>query len=46
MQQSHGMGYAEYSRGVDQLLKVEKRRQKEYEASRRMVSEAGRQIHK
>ncbi|MBM7551260.1 hypothetical protein [Thalassobacillus pellis] len=46
MQQSHGMGYAEYSNKLDQRLEVEKRRQKEYEESRKIVAEVDRQLHK
>ncbi|WP_202406280.1 hypothetical protein [Pontibacillus yanchengensis] len=46
MHQSHGMGYAEYSRRLDQRLKVEQRRQQEFEQSQRIVAEVDRKIHR
>ncbi|QST02013.1 MULTISPECIES: hypothetical protein [Pontibacillus] len=46
MHQSHGMGYQEYSRRIDQRLKVEQRREAEYQASRQIVAEVDRQIHR
>ena len=42
MHQSHGMGYQEYSCKLDQRLKVEQKRQEEYELSRRMISDIER----
>jgi hypothetical protein len=42
MYQSHGMGYQEYSYKLDQLLKVEQKRQDDYEESRRMVADIER----
>ncbi|MFN7251863.1 MAG: hypothetical protein ACK4M9_13830 [Anaerobacillus sp.] len=38
MQQSHGMGYAEYNRKLENRLLVEKRREKEHRKSLQMVS--------
>ncbi|WP_202595692.1 hypothetical protein [Pontibacillus yanchengensis] len=46
MHQSHGMGYAEYSRRLDQRLKVEQRRQQEFEQSQKIVAEVDRKIHR
>ncbi|KGX85742.1 hypothetical protein N784_08010 [Pontibacillus litoralis JSM 072002] len=46
MQQSHGIGYEEYSRCLDQRLKVEQRRHVEFEQSNRIVSEIDRQLHR
>ncbi|WIF97429.1 MULTISPECIES: hypothetical protein [Pontibacillus] len=46
MHQSHGIGYQEYSRRIDQRLKVEQRREAEYQASRQIVAEVDRQIHR
>ncbi|WP_078412536.1 hypothetical protein [Priestia abyssalis] len=37
MFQSHGMGYAEYSRKLDQRLKVEQEREQDYLQSRRII---------
>jgi hypothetical protein len=39
MQKSHGMGYAEYSRKLEMRIKVEKRREKEYAKSRKILGE-------
>ncbi|KGX89772.1 hypothetical protein N783_04030 [Pontibacillus marinus BH030004 = DSM 16465] len=46
MQASHGIGYQEYSQRLDQRLKVEQRRQSDYEQSQRIVAEVDRQIHR
>lgn len=46
MQQTHGMGYEEYSRTLDQRLKVEQRREDEYQRSRAIVAEVDRQLHR
>ncbi|HLR68632.1 hypothetical protein [Virgibacillus alimentarius] len=46
MQQSHNMGYAEYSRKFDKRLTVEKRRQQEYEQCKHLIAEIDNQIHK
>lgn len=45
MHQSHDMGYAEYQKGIDQKLKVEKAREKDYEKGQRIVNEIDRQAH-
>lgn len=37
MFQAHGMGYAEYSRKLDQRLKVEQEREQDYLQSRRII---------
>ncbi|MFZ3591391.1 hypothetical protein ACOI1C_19720 [Bacillus sp. DJP31] len=42
MHQSHGIGYAEYSRKLKQRLRIEQKRQEEYELSRRMVADIER----
>ncbi len=44
MYQSHGMGYEEYGQKLDKRLKVEKRRELEYEKSLRVVDQASRRI--
>lgn len=46
MHQTHNVSYAEYARSLDQMMKVEKKREKEFERSQKFVSEVGRQIHK
>ncbi|WP_197431751.1 hypothetical protein [Lentibacillus sp. JNUCC-1] len=46
MQQSHKMGYAEYSRNLDNRLAVEKKRHQEYEKSKMMVTEMKHQVYK
>ncbi|WP_196493850.1 hypothetical protein [Ornithinibacillus caprae] len=46
MQQSHQMGYAEYSRKLEKRMDVEKRRHQEYEKCKHMISELESQIHK
>ncbi|GAA0499947.1 hypothetical protein GCM10008986_28990 [Salinibacillus aidingensis] len=44
MQQSHGMGYMEYSRKLDKRMLVEKRREMSYQKSRQVVAEYDRQL--
>ncbi|WP_279401910.1 hypothetical protein [Piscibacillus salipiscarius] len=46
MQQSHGVGYTEYSQKLEKRLQIEKEREKNYRESRRLVSEVDRQIHR
>ncbi|MGY0693271.1 hypothetical protein ACW2QC_10840 [Virgibacillus sp. FSP13] len=46
MQQSHGMGYAEYGRKLDKRIVVEKRRQQEYEECKHKIAEIDSQLHK
>jgi hypothetical protein len=44
MQQSHGIGYQEYSRKLEKRIEVEKRREKEYKQSQLIVAQADRQL--
>ncbi len=46
MQQSHGMGYKEYSQNIDKRLQVEQKREREYKKSNRLVNEVDRQLHR
>ncbi|MDC3417886.1 hypothetical protein [Aquibacillus salsiterrae] len=46
MHQSHGVGYAEYARKLNQRLKVEKKREKSHKQSQEVVNEMDRQIHR
>ncbi len=46
MQTRHHMGYADYCRKLDNRMKVEQRRQDEYEKSKHMLAEIDNQIHK
>ncbi|WP_239421996.1 hypothetical protein [Bacillus sp. CGMCC 1.16541] len=41
MFQAHGIGYAEYSRKLEQQLRVEKRRELDYEKSKEIVQNIG-----
>ncbi|WP_174234300.1 hypothetical protein [Bacillus sp. V59.32b] len=45
MQQSHGIGYSEYSRKLDVRLQVEKRREREYEQCNQIVNDLQRKLH-
>lgn len=45
MQQSHGIGYSEYSRKLDVRIQVEKRREREYKQSNRIVNDLQRKMH-
>lgn len=45
MQQAHGMSYAEYGSKLDNRLKVEQERERDYKESQRMVAEHQRQAH-
>ncbi len=45
MQQSHGIGYSEYSRRLDVRLQVEERRERDYEEGNRIVNNLQRQIY-
>ncbi|WP_169824137.1 hypothetical protein [Anaerobacillus alkalidiazotrophicus] len=38
MQKTHGMGYAEYNLKLENLLKVERKREKDYQKSLALVS--------
>ncbi|MCT2535925.1 hypothetical protein NC661_08385 [Aquibacillus koreensis] len=46
MQQSHGLGYAEYSRKLSKRLHVEKERENDHKESQKIVHEVERLIHK
>lgn len=46
MHQAHDMGYAEYEKGIDQKLKVEKAREESYKESQRLVNEIERKAHR
>ncbi|NIK12201.1 hypothetical protein FHR85_001609 [Alkalibacillus almallahensis] len=46
MQQSHGIGYEEYSRKLENQLAVERRREQEYQQSQKMISDVDRMIHR
>ncbi|SER44824.1 hypothetical protein SAMN04487944_104157 [Gracilibacillus ureilyticus] len=46
MQQSHGLGYAEYSRKLSKRLKVEEERENDYEKSQKIVNEVNRIVHR
>lgn len=46
MHKAHNMSYAEYSRKLDTRLKVEEKRQREFEQSQKMFAEVERQLHK
>ncbi|WLR50481.1 hypothetical protein LC040_14610 [Bacillus tianshenii] len=39
MHQSNGMSYAEYSRKLEKRLAVERRREKDYQESRKLLSD-------
>ncbi|MFD0051413.1 hypothetical protein ACFVHQ_19180 [Actinomycetes bacterium NPDC127524] len=45
MQQSHGIGYSEYSRRLDTRIQVEKRREKDYEQGNLLANHLNRRIH-
>jgi hypothetical protein len=45
MQQSHGIGYDEYSRRLDIRIQVEKRRERDYEKSNMIVNDLQRRLH-
>ncbi|WP_255408394.1 hypothetical protein [Halobacillus sp. Marseille-P3879] len=40
------MSYAEYANSLDQMMKVEKEREKEFKQSQKLVTEVDRQIFK
>ncbi|WP_169749086.1 hypothetical protein [Ornithinibacillus californiensis] len=46
MQTSHQMGYAEYCRKLENRMKVEKRRQEDYNKSKQIVAEIDSQLFK
>ncbi|MFC0270900.1 hypothetical protein ACFFIX_05485 [Metabacillus herbersteinensis] len=44
MHQTHGMGYAEYSRHHDKRMEVEKSREMDYRKSQMIVNEFERKV--
>ncbi|WP_198284028.1 hypothetical protein [Evansella cellulosilytica] len=46
MQQSHGIGYAEYNRKLENRMEVEEQREKDHHQSISIVAEFQRQVHK
>ncbi|WP_170150258.1 hypothetical protein [Oceanobacillus halophilus] len=46
MEQSHGMNFAEYERKFSNRMKVEQKRERDYEISKKVVAEATSQMHK
>jgi hypothetical protein len=39
MQQSHGTSYAEYNRNLEKRMEIEKEREKDYKASKKLISQ-------
>ncbi|MCA1011103.1 MULTISPECIES: hypothetical protein [Halobacillus] len=46
MHQAHNLSYAEYSSKLDTRLKVEEKRQKEFEQGQKMFAQLDRQLHR
>ncbi|MCP3032810.1 hypothetical protein LF817_15905 [Halobacillus sp. A1] len=46
MHQTHNMSYAEYGSSIDYMMNVEKKRQKEFEQSQKIIASLDRQLHK
>ncbi|MFZ3576740.1 hypothetical protein [Virgibacillus sp. DJP39] len=46
MQSSHKMGFAEYSRKLENQIAVEKRRQNDYEKCKNITADFVSQLHK
>ncbi|WP_156288501.1 hypothetical protein [Oceanobacillus salinisoli] len=46
LEQSHGMNFAEYERKLSNRMKVERKREKDYEQSKKVVAEATSQVHR
>ncbi|WP_226580250.1 hypothetical protein [Halobacillus litoralis] len=46
MHQAHNMSYAEYSSNLDTRLKVEEKRQREFERSQKMIAQVDRQLNR
>ncbi len=38
MQQSHGIGYADYNRSLEKRLEVEKAREKDHQQSKKIIA--------
>ncbi len=41
MQQSHGTSYAEYNRNLEKRIEIEKEREKDYKASKKLIAQFG-----
>jgi hypothetical protein len=41
MQQAHGVSYSEYQRSLTKRIEVEKQREKDYEASKKIAAQFG-----
>ncbi|MFC0559410.1 hypothetical protein [Halalkalibacter alkalisediminis] len=39
MQQAHGISYSEYHQSLDKRIKIEKQREKDYEASKKIAAQ-------
>lgn len=39
MQQSHGISYSEYNRSLNKRIEIEKQREKDYEASKKIAAQ-------
>ncbi|WP_179133903.1 hypothetical protein [Halobacillus massiliensis] len=46
MHQKHNMSYAEYASSLDQMMKVEQKRQEDFEQSKRFTDVVSRQLYK
>ncbi|GEL76639.1 hypothetical protein [Tenuibacillus multivorans] len=46
MQQSHGIGYREYSQRLDKRMQIERKREQSYKKSRQMVAEIDHLLHR
>lgn len=46
MLQSHGVGYAEYSRKLSQRLDIERERETSYQKSQEVVKDVDRLVHR
>ncbi len=46
MHKTHGLGYEEYSRKLDQRLEVERKRNEEHQQSKKLVAEVEKQLHR
>ncbi|WP_162831745.1 hypothetical protein [Halalkalibacter akibai] len=41
MQQAHGISYSEYERSLEKRIQIEKQREKDYEASKKIAAQFG-----
>ncbi|WP_162840599.1 hypothetical protein [Gracilibacillus timonensis] len=46
MQQTHGVGYAEYCRKLDQRLAVEKEREESYKQGKDVIKDVEHLVHR